>query len=122
MVLTKPEAAVSSWKFVTNHALVLLCIARNPGVRVRDVADQLGLTTNGAQHIISELVESGYVTATRVGRRNHYQVHADLPMRHPDLQAHQVGEFLALFRNDHPSRNGDLGAPNGVSETAAGSG
>jgi DNA-binding Lrp family transcriptional regulator len=85
------------WRFVTSHTQVLLCIARNPEIRIRDVAELTGITERAAQRIIADLVEAGYLERTRVGRRNHYVVKADLKMRHPLQQTHEIGELLDLL-------------------------
>ncbi|MFY1671658.1 helix-turn-helix transcriptional regulator [Plantactinospora sp. WMMB334] len=85
------------WTFLTNHAHVLLCIARDPGIRLRDVATRVGITERAAQRIVADLTESGYLTATREGRRNHYQLHPTLPLRHPLERDHQIGEILAVL-------------------------
>jgi DNA-binding MarR family transcriptional regulator len=85
------------WRFVTSHTQVLLCIARNPEIRIRDVADLVGITERAAQRIIADLVEAGYVERKRVGRRNHYLVKTDLRMRHPLQQTHEIGELLDLL-------------------------
>jgi DNA-binding MarR family transcriptional regulator len=85
------------WRFVTSHTQVLLCIARNPEIRIRDVADLTGITERAAQRIIADLVEAGYVQRERVGRRNHYVVRTDLKMRHPLQQTYEIGELLELL-------------------------
>jgi DNA-binding MarR family transcriptional regulator len=95
------------WRFVTSHTQVLLCIARNPEIRIRDVADLTEITERAAQRIIADLVEAGYVQRTRVGRRNHYVVRTDLKMRHPLQQAHEIGELLDLLLD----RTESAGAP-----------
>jgi DNA-binding IscR family transcriptional regulator len=77
-------AAVPEWKFLTNHGLTLLCIAEDPGLRLRDIADRVGITERAAQRIVSALVKSGYVESQRVGRRNSYEVKTDLPV--PNLE------------------------------------
>ena len=84
------------WTFLTNHAHVWLCIAADPGIRGRDIAERVGITERSAQSIVSDLVEGGYLTRTKVGRRNHYEVHPDLPLRHPVEQGSQVLELLRL--------------------------
>lgn len=84
------------WTFLTNHAHVLLCIAADPGVRLRDVAERVGITERATQGIVGDLVASGYVERSRVGRRNHYAVRADLPLRHPIEQEHAIGHLLQL--------------------------
>jgi DNA-binding MarR family transcriptional regulator len=85
------------WRFVTSHTQVLLCIARNPEIRIRDVADLTQITERAAQRIIADLVEAGYVERTRVGRRNHYVVRTDLKMRHPLQHTYEIGELLDLL-------------------------
>ena len=98
------EDGERSWRFVTNHTQVLLCIASDPGVRLRDVADTVGITERAAQRILADLVEEGYVTRERVGRRNRYVVNEDLRMRHPSQFDHEVGELLELLKlPDRPS-------------------
>ena len=70
-----------SWGFLTNHALVLLCIARDPGVRLRDIAASVGITERSAFGIVSDLAAAGYIVKEKGGRRNRYRVEADLPCR-----------------------------------------
>lgn len=82
------------WTFLTNHAHALVCIAADPGIRIQDIADRVGITLRAAQDIVSDLVTAGYLTRTRVGRRNRYDVHPELPLRHPLEQGHKVGELL----------------------------
>lgn len=91
---TPPPVASSSWTFLTNHAHVLLCIARDQAVRLRDIAGSVGITERAAQGIVSDLVEAGYVTRTRIGRRNEYEVQADGHFRHPLERDHQIGALL----------------------------
>jgi len=86
------------WRFVTNHTQVLLCIARDPEVRLRDVAEIVGITERAAQRIVADLIEAGYVERTRVGRRNRYEVNRSLAMRHPSQFEHEIGEVLDLLR------------------------
>ena len=71
------------WRFVTNHGHVLACIAADPTARLRDVAEVVGVTERTAAQIVSDLERAGYLTKTRVGRSNHYEVHLELPLRHP---------------------------------------
>lgn len=89
-----PEEPRSSWTFLTNHGHVLVCIATNPDVRISEIADQVGIGERAAQGIVTDLVEGGYVTRTKVGRRNRYSVNPELPLRHPLERDHQVGELL----------------------------
>ncbi|MTD44846.1 MarR family transcriptional regulator [Conexibacter sp. W3-3-2] len=85
------------WTFLTNHAHVLLCVARDPGMRMRDIADTVGITERAAQRIVSDLIEGGYVERERDGRRNHYRVNRQAPLRHPMDRDHAVGEILELL-------------------------
>jgi len=95
---------MSSWTFLTNHAHVLLCIARDPGIRLRDVATEVQITERAAQRIVAELVEAGYISRTREGRRNHYEVHGDLPLRHPLEQHNGIGELVELIGGRAPAQ------------------
>ena len=88
---------VSGWDFLTNHAHVLMCVAGDPGIRLRDIAAAVGITERAAHRILSELVEAGYVLREREGRRNHYQVVPDLPLRHPLVQGRAVGDLLKVL-------------------------
>ncbi len=81
------------WTFLTNHTHVLLCIAANPDILTRDIASLVGITERSAQRIISELEDAGYLSHHKIGRRNHYEVHADRPLRH-DLEHHLAVEAL----------------------------
>jgi predicted transcriptional regulator len=98
-----PEST-GKWDFLTNHAHVLLCVAHDPGIRLRDIAASVGITERGAHKILSALVEEGYVQRERVGRRNRYTVRADLPLRHPLVQGREVGDLLQLLRGPARSR------------------
>jgi DNA-binding IclR family transcriptional regulator len=88
---------MASWTFLTNHAHVLVCIARDPGVRVREIAQRVGITERAAQRIVSELVEEGYVDREREGRRNTYAVKSRRPMRHPMDSDLAIGEILTVL-------------------------
>ena len=89
------------WTFVTSHTQVLLCIARDPEVRLIDVAATVGITERAAQRIVSDLVEAGYVQRERVGRRNRYGINPGAEMRHPSQRGYEIGELLDLLRLDH---------------------
>jgi predicted transcriptional regulator len=87
----------NSWTFLTNHSHVLLCIEENPDVLMREVAAQVGITERAAQRIVSELEDAGYLSHEKVGRRNRYEVHPDLPLRHP-LEDHlEIGALLRIL-------------------------
>jgi hypothetical protein len=90
------DVAQPSWRFLTSHALVLLAVHRNEDIRMRDLADEIGITERRAQEIVSELVEAGFLSRERVGRRNRYGVRADLRVRHPDWGEHNLGDVLSL--------------------------
>ena len=91
---------MAPWTFLTNHAVVLMYVARNPDARLRDIAAHAGITERAVQQIVRDLVEAGYMTSTRVGRRNTYQVHDTAPMRHPTQRHRDVGALLALIDSD----------------------
>ena len=91
------ERQPTNWKFLTNHGLALLCIASDPGVRLRDIADRIGITERAAHRIVSGLVETGYVDRTRTGRRNTYEVRRELPLKLPLERDVQLGDLLAVI-------------------------
>ena len=88
------------WTFVTSHTQVLLCLARDPDVRLLDVAQTVGITERAAQRIVTDLVEAGYVKRTRIGRRNRYTINPTVEMRHHSQQGHEIGALLDLLRLD----------------------
>jgi len=83
----------SGWTFLTNHAHVLLCIARDPAVRLRDVAARVGITERAVQRIVTDLEAGGYLTVSKEGRRNRYLLHPEQPLRHP-LERHRTVKAL----------------------------
>ena len=85
------------WTFVTNHFLVLACVAGKPDLRVRDVAALVGITERATQAILSDLATEGYVERIRTGRRNRYTIRRSASFRHPLVKATKVGEALDLF-------------------------
>ena len=91
---------MAEWSFLTNHARALLCIAHDPGVRLRDIAAALAITERSAFGIVNDLVEAGYVVKQREGRRNRYQVQGHLPLPDPISRTRTVGEILALLVGD----------------------
>jgi len=88
---------VPEWSFLTNHVRVLMCIANDPGIRLRDIAATMDITERTAYGIVNDLVEDGYVTKTKDGRRNVYQIRAHVPLREPSLRERTVGELLDLL-------------------------
>jgi DNA-binding Lrp family transcriptional regulator len=98
----EPTRDQSTWTFLSNHLQVLACLARDPELRIRDIADLIGITERATVQILSQLEASGYLTKTRVGRRNQYTVHSELPLRHPLQSGRQVGELLRLIEPEIP--------------------
>ncbi|AEF40158.1 helix-turn-helix transcriptional regulator [Hoyosella subflava] len=92
------------WTFLTNHAHVLVCIARDSGMRMRDIAQAVGITERAAQSILSDLISEGYVTRTRVGRRNNYVINPDKPLRHELEHERLVGELLGVLADESPRK------------------
>ena len=96
------------WTFLSNHAHVLLCIAKEPEVRLREVAHRVGITERAVQRIVADLEEGGYASLSRDGRRNRYEVPLDRPLRHSVESRHEVGVLLNLIlrpdQPDHPIR------------------
>jgi hypothetical protein len=90
-------ARVPTWGFLTNHALVLLCIARDPGVRLRDIAASVGITERSAFGIVSDLVAAGYIVKEKGGRRNRYLVETHLPVPESADRRLAIGDLLALL-------------------------
>jgi hypothetical protein len=86
------------WRFVTNHAHVLACIAADPGARLRDIAATVGITERTAGQIVSELEQAGYLTKTRIGRRNRYELHGELHLRHPQHGHRTVAELISFLQ------------------------
>ncbi len=97
---------VADWGFLTNHARVLLHIARDPGARLRDIAASLGITERRAHGIITDLAGAGYVITQKDGRRNRYQIQAHLPVPEPGTGEPAVGEVVALFAARHQTGSG----------------
>lgn len=85
-----------AWTFLSNHGHVLLCIARDSNVRVREIAGAVGITERAVHRILGELEEAGVIARTRQGRRTHYEIHEELPLRHPIEAEHSVGELMRL--------------------------
>ncbi len=92
-------AVEPTWTFLSNHAHVLLCIVGDPDARVRDMATHVGITERAVLRILSELEEAGVVVRERRGRRNHYTVVHDVPLRHP-LESHRsIGDLIRLIQS-----------------------
>ena len=91
---------MASWSFLTNHARVLLCIAHDPGARLRDIATSVGITERSAFGIVTDLTAAGYVVKQKDGRRNRYQIQAHLPLPEPASQKPAIGEVLDVLVGD----------------------
>lgn len=86
-----------AWRVLTNHGNVLLCIARNPEARTRDIAELVGITERAAQRIVADLTAGGYLSVTKDGRRNHYAVNRTGRLRHPLFQDLEIGPLLDVL-------------------------
>lgn len=86
-----------SWRFLTNHAHVLLTVAAHPDTLVEEIASHVGITKRQALSILKDLEDDGYLRRTKEGRRNRYTLHPEQPMRHPRLAHHEIAELLSLF-------------------------
>ena len=89
--------AMADWAFLTNHARVLLCIARDPRIRLREIGEAVGITERAAHSIVSELVAAGYVSRQRDGRRNQYTVQSHLPLPDALVREQRIGDLLAVL-------------------------
>lgn len=87
-----------TWTFLSNHSHVIICLARDPEIRMRDIAAAVGITERAVIRILTELEESGYINKERVGRRNRYSIVADKHLRHPLEEHHSIRGILALAR------------------------
>lgn len=93
-----------AWSFLTNHAKVLLCIAVNPGIRLREIGEAIGITERAAHRIVGELSDAGYLSRSRDGRRNRYEINSHLPVPDPLPGAQKVGDLLAILAGPRPDR------------------
>lgn len=93
----EPPETQSAWSFLSNHGHVLMCIARDFNVRVREIARDVGITERAVHRILGELEEAGVIVRTRNGRRTHYEINERLPLRHPIEANHSVGELVRLI-------------------------
>jgi predicted transcriptional regulator len=91
------DSNAPSWTFLTNHAQVLVCIAGDPGVRLREVGERVGITERAAHRIVVELAAAGYITRERAGRRNQYTINADLPVHDPIAREQNIGQLLEIL-------------------------
>ena len=94
---------MTDWSFLTNHAHALLAVAVDPEIRLRDLAVSVGVTERAAHKLVSDLVDGGYLTKERVGRRNCYEIHPDLPLRRESYRDHTIGEILEVLAKARPA-------------------
>jgi DNA-binding IclR family transcriptional regulator len=88
---------MATWTFLTNHAQVLLCIARNPQMTSKEIAAHVGITERAVQRLLDDLAKADYISRTRDGRRNVYEIHPERPMRHPAQQGRAIRDLLDLL-------------------------
>ena len=93
MTMNAPRA----WSFLTNHAQVLVCIAHDPVIRLREIGETVGITERAAHRIVGELVAAGYITRERHGRRNHYTIQPNLPIPDPLARGRKVSDLLSIW-------------------------
>ena len=96
-------ATAPTWVFLTNHAHVLLCVARDPDTRARDIADRVGITERAAQRILSDLLAAGYLSKTKLGRRNRYTVNRHGHLRHPVFRELEIGPLIDILQQEDPA-------------------
>jgi hypothetical protein len=97
---------MSDWTFLTNHSHVLLCIFQNPKIRLSEIAERVGIKERTAFAIVSDLVNEGYLSKVRNGRRNEYVVHPELHFRHPVERDAQIGALLGIVPRQAPGQPG----------------
>ncbi len=105
---------VADWTLLTNHARVLLCVAREENFRLRDIAACVGITERATHRIVSDLCDAGYMTRHRLGTRNYYEINVDAPLRHPYDSGNTVADLLAALLPKRPARDeqsSGVGAP-----------
>jgi winged helix-turn-helix DNA-binding protein len=90
------------WTFLTNHAQVLVCIAEDPGMRLIDISERVGITERAAHRIVAELATAGYITRERKGRRNTYLIHSNLPLPDALARDQKLGDLLAILARQEP--------------------
>lgn len=102
MTSSSPEE-IPEWTFLSNHAHVLICISQQPDIRLSEVADLVGIRERSVHRIVHELSEAGYISVSKVGRNNVYEVHLDLPLRHPLEATHSIRAIVSpLLKKARP--------------------
>ena len=97
-----PLERTPGWSFLTNHAQVLLCIAQDPEIRLREIGDAVGITERAAHRIVVELADAGYISRERNGRRNRYTIEPNLPLPEPLARDQKIGDLLAVLAGGRP--------------------
>jgi hypothetical protein len=97
------ESNRPGWTFLTNHAQVLVCMDDDPGIRLRDIGERVGITERAAHRIVAELADAGYITRQRNGRRNQYTINTHFPLPDPIAREQNVGELLEILTATHVS-------------------
>jgi predicted transcriptional regulator len=92
-----PEETTHRWKFLTNHAQVLACIAHDPGVLLREISERVGITERAAHRIVTELADGGYITRERNGRRNYYTIQSGLPLPDRLGRVQRISDLLSIL-------------------------
>jgi MarR family len=105
---------MGSWGFLSNHGRVLLLLAHDPGMRLRDLAARLGITERSAYGIVTDLTAAGYISKRKDGRRNRYQIEAHQPLPEPTSRERTVGEVLALLAAPDPGQPAERAAADPV--------
>ena len=98
-----PQDGTPGWSFLTNHAQVLVCIAHDPGIRLREIGEAVGITERAAHRIVAELAAAGYISRRRNGRRNHYTIQSHLPLPDPLASEQKIGDLLAILTGQPPA-------------------
>lgn len=92
--MTTASPGIPSWTFLTNHGHVMVCIAQDHNIRLSEIGQKVGIGERAVHRIVHDPIEAGYLTSTKVGRRNTYQVDLDRPLRHPLESSHRLGAIL----------------------------
>ncbi len=103
---TTDQSKTSDWAFLTNHARVLICIAQDPQIRLRDIGERVGITERAAHRIVNELVDAGYVVRARTGRRNLYTINDHHPVPDTIAAERSIGELLEVLTSVSPAERG----------------
>ncbi|WP_074713117.1 helix-turn-helix transcriptional regulator [Arthrobacter alpinus] len=111
---------MTEWGFLTNHLHALYCVALHPGIRIREIADSVGVQERAAHRIVADLVAGGYLTRRRVGSRNFYELHPNQPIRREGLDEVAVGEILDVLLRPEVKHSTTPGAAVGASGTVNG--